>query len=358
MNTKEYASICRGLLVLTNCLNNVIDSTGNREGLTEKNKDEIVKAYLRAKEFLPARTINKRLKISSQRISRWTKERKCTSSLIKHCFLSCPAQLTLSEQMLLKEYLMDPNNSNLPRNHIWALARRKGLFVSLPTFYRYSQQACGKPKPPELEKRETIRIRAQNPFQILHMDSTRITCKNGERIYVHFIMDNYSRKILGAVPSYSSKSEHVALNLKRVLGRYHLYNHRFELFCDDGPENKGYIYDLLESDKRIRITKIVANYEERTDNNMIEYWNRKFKYVIMKKFNPKNFDNLEELLPEMIKYSNSLYLPVLRTLTPNEAARGFQYEDFDFRLKVENAKRLRIFQNQTVDCDKLCLTQA
>ena len=334
----------------------MIDSTGGRANLTENNKDAFIKAYSRATEFLPAKTINKRLKISSQRMTRWTKEKKCKISIIKHCFLSCPAQLTLSEQLLLKNYLLDPNNNNLPRNHIWALARRKDLYVSLPTFYKYCRDLQGKPKPFVLEKRETIKIRAQKPYQILHMDSTRITCKNGERIYVHFIMDNFSRKILGAVPTYSSKSEIVALNLKKVLARYRLYNYMFELYCDDGPENKGYIYELLENDKRIRITKIVANYKERTDNNMIEYWNRKFKYVILKKFGPKNFQNLEELLPEMIKYSNNLHLPVLRTLTPNEAIRGLRYEDLDFKFKVQKAKHLRIFQNQTIDCDKICST--
>ena len=342
---------------MINCLNDMIDSTGERDTMAENTREKVVQAYARAKEFLPPKTINKRLKISNQKISRWTKEKKCKASLTQQCFLSCPAQLTLSEQVLLKEYLMDPNNNNLPRNHVWAFARRKDLYVSLPTFYKYGKVINGTPKPYEIPKKEIIRIRAQRPFKILHMDSTRITCRNGERIYVHFIMDNFSRKILGAVPSYSSKSEIVALNLKKVLANQKLYNHKFELYCDDGPENQGYVYDLLESDKRIRITRIVASYEDGTSNNMIERWNHKFKYVILRKFYPKNFDDLQLLLPEMIRYNNNLHLPVLRTLTPNETIRGVRYEDLDFKLKVQNAKRLRIFQNQTVDCGKICLEQ-
>jgi putative transposase len=355
--TRDYASICKGLIVMINCLNDMIDSTGERETMTANIKDNFIKSYARAKEFLPSTTINKRLKISNQKISRWTNEKTCSLSITKHCFVSCPAQLTLAEQTLLKNYVLDPNYSHLPINHKWALARRQNFCVSLPTFYRYSRGFCGTPIPYKLEKREPVRIRAQKPFDILHMDSTIITCKNWERVYVHFIMDNYSRKILGAVPSFSSKSEHVAFNLKKVLKKHRLYNQEFELYCDDGPENKGYIHELLKSDKRIKITKIVARYEEKTNNNMIESWNHKFKYVILRKFNPKNFGNLEELLSEMIDYNNNLNLPVLRTLTPNEVARGLRYEDLGFNIRIQKAKQLRIFQNQTIDCNKICLKQ-
>lgn len=335
----------------------MIDSSGERESMAQNSKDKVVLAYERAKKFLPPKTINKRLKISSQKISRWTKEKKCTLSTTKRCFLSCPAQLSLAEQMRLRNYLFNPNYSNLPRNHIWALARRKDLYVSVHTFYKYCRDISGTPKVFELEKRETISIRAKRAFQILHMDSTRITCKNGERIYVHFIMDNFSRNILGAVPSYSSKSEIVADNLKRVLMKYRLYNQPFELYCDDGPENKGYVMELLKSDKRIKIKKIVASYEKRTSNNMIERWNNKFKYVILKKFAPKNFESLQELLPEMVKYNNNLFLPILKTLTPNEALRGMNYEELGIKLKIKEAKRLRILQNQSVDCERLCMSQ-
>jgi putative transposase len=357
MDSKDYASVCKGLIILVNCLNDMIDSSGERDTMALNTKDRVVQAYERARKFLPPKTINKRLKISNQKISRWSKEKKCPLSAIKICYLSCPAQLTMTEQVLLKNYLINPDYSNLPRNHIWALARRKDLCVSLPTFYKYCRETHGKPKVYEIEKRETVSVHAKKIFQILHMDSTRITCKNGERIYVHFIMDNYSRKILGAVPSFSSKSEVVAENLKRILSKYHLYNQPFELYCDDGPENQGYVYELLKNDKRIKIKKIVARYEDKTSNNMIEYFNRKFKYVILRKFNPRHFDNLLELLPEMVKYNNNLFLPVLKTLTPNEVVKGLRYEDLDFKYKMQAAKRLRIAQNQAMDCEEVCLQE-
>lgn len=59
----------------------------------------------------------------------------------------------------------------------------------------------------------------------------------------------------------------------------------------------------------------------------------------------------------MIHYNNNLNLPVLRTLTPNEVVNGLRYEDLGFNLRIKDAKRLRIFQNQTIDCNKICLKQ-
>jgi uncharacterized protein YktA (UPF0223 family) len=91
--TKDYASICKGLIVMINCLNDMIDSTGERGAMTENIKDKFIKSYARAKEFLPSKTINKRLKISNQKISRWTKEKKCPLSMTEHCFNSCPTHL-------------------------------------------------------------------------------------------------------------------------------------------------------------------------------------------------------------------------------------------------------------------------
>jgi len=245
----------------------------------------------------------------------------------------------------------------LPVNHIWAEAQRNGLYISVGTFYKYVRQIKGKPELIEMKEIKRAEIRADRPFGILHMDSTTFRCLNGERVYVHFVMDNYSRKVLGAVPSYSSKSEVVADNLRKVISKYKLRNKPFELYCDDGPENHGDVTELLKNDKRIQITKIVANYKVYTSNNMIEAWNKKFKRIVLKKFIVKSFENLEEQLPKMIDYFNDLKLPVLKTLSPNEASAGVKYEDIGIKSKMEEAKFLRLSQNQVLLCNTKEMSQ-
>ncbi len=52
-------------------------------------------------------------------------------------------------------------------------------------------------------------IRAAKPFQLLHMDLTQIRSRDGACIYISFVVDNYSRTILGWKASLKKTSEFV-----------------------------------------------------------------------------------------------------------------------------------------------------
>ena len=354
INEELYSN--EGLLVLIDCLNQLIDSSGKRHQMVNTSKEKILEAYEAAKNFLPVEIINKQLKITNQKIFRLNVAGKCNLSSSKYCLKLCPTQLSLSEQLLIRNYLSDSKYGNLPMNHIWAEAQRNGLYISVHTFYKYARQIRGKIEIKEKKEHKMTSIHAENTFEILHMDSTTFKCGNGERVYVHFVMDNRSRKVLGAVPSYSSKSKVVADNLKDVISKYDLHNKSFELYCDDGPENHGDVTDLLK-DKTIKITKIVANYKNHTSNNMIEAWNKKFKQIILKKFKAESFEDLEVRLPKMMDYFNNLNLPILKTLSPNEVVTGVKYEDIGIREKMEGAKNMRLNQNRILICNIKTLSQ-
>src|ERR1700739_1004553 len=356
INSLDYATMYEGMSLLVNCLNEIIDSTGERDRLTIENKDRIVKAYFKARRFLPSATLKDKLNIGENRIRQWASDKKCEKSIIKKCFSVYTGQLSISEQDMLKKYLYNPEYSNLPRNHIWAKARREGLFTNLAPFYKYVQALEGlrEAKEENKHKNKVVTIRARKPLTILHMDSTIITCLNGERVFVHFIMDNYSRKILGAVPTYSSKSEVVAMNLKQVIMKNRLYDKYIKLYCDDGPENHAYVKDLIRNDSRIRIDRIIGTYNFQRNNNMIEQWNHKLKYIVLKKYKPESFKHLELILPEMIKYSNNLHLPVLNTLSPNEAIKGKKKKEIYNAIQVRMAKRKRKIENLRLRCEELC----
>lgn len=355
LDSADYASMYKGMSVLVNCLNEIIDSTGERERLTLENKDRIVDAYLKARKYLPSSTLNDKFKVHERRIQQWSSDKKCEKSILKKCFLAYTGQLSIYEQKVFIDYLNNPEYSNLPKNHIWAKARRNGLVINLATFYKYVQAIEGlrEVKKSKKDYSEST-IRARKPLTILHMDSTLITCLNGERVYIHFIMDNYSRKILGAVPTYSSKSEVVAMNLKQVIEKNKLYNKYIKLYCDDGPENRLYVKNFIRTDRRIRIDRIVGTYNFQRNNNLIEQWNHKLKYIVLKKYKPESFKHLEVILPEMVHYSNNLHLPLLHTLSPNEAIRGKKKKDVYNAHQVRLAILKRKSQNLRLKCDVLC----
>lgn len=338
-----------GLLILIECLNLLLDNSGRREQLIDSSKKQIMETYESAKNYLSVETIHEQLRISNQKMFRLRVSEKCLISTFQHCMKLCPTQLSLPEQLEIRKYVTDIEYENLPINHLWAEAQRNGLYISKKTFYRYVRKIRGKPevkvKEEEVKKK---RVEAKEVFEILHMDSTTFKCLNGERVYIHFIMDNFSRNILGAVPSHSSKSHVVAENLKEVIAKYNLYIKPFTLYCDDGPENHGEVTKLLNL---TGIVKIVANYNTDQSNNMIEAWNKKFKQIVLKKFKAKSFENLESNLPIMVDYFNNLPLPVLKTLTPNEIIAGTKYEDLEVRAKMDKAKIQRLNQNRVLICN-------
>ncbi|MES2477978.1 MAG: hypothetical protein V4561_02755 [Bacteroidota bacterium] len=340
-----------GLNVLLDCLNDIIDSTGIRDQLINNHKDKVLAAYMSATNFLSPETITERLRISSQKFFRLSVAGKCNASVSKSCMKLCPCQLTLYEQYQIKKYANDPNYQNLPVNHLWSEAQRNGLFISRNTFAKYVRQIRGiVPKKRDTEEHVKLKkVVANRVFEILHMDSTIVRCSNGERVYIHFIMDNYSRNVLGAIAAYSSKSIMVAKNLEEVITKFDLVDTPFELYCDDGPENHGYVNDLIKFGKA-KIKKIVANYSTRKSNNMIEAWNKKFKRVVLKKFKIKSCESLREDLPIMLDYFNNLPLPVLKTLTPNEVVKGVRYEDLNVRNKIDEAKLNRLEENRKLNC--------
>lgn len=340
-------------------LHGVILKAGGWEKLAKTMKYEIVETYIDASKYLPPEIICEKLQIPKFVIERWKNEKKCECSVTKNCYNSFPFQLTQKEQEIIYEYLTNPEYKFFPRNYIWAQMCRDmgGIVISKHTFYRYATLLCGKSfsiKKEEEQEDEIIRIRAQKRYQILHMDSTLYRCMNRERVYIHFIMDNFSRCILGAVASYSTKSETVAQNLKNVIEKYELSETYFELYCDDGPENKKDVDNLINNNPSLKAVKVIASYKEKTSNNMIEASHHRFKNYFLRKYSIRDYEHLVELLPEIIEYINNTPLPILNTLTAKEVLAGKKQKNLKFFRKMETAKKKRLTSNQKFDCEKMC----
>ncbi|WP_172914228.1 DDE-type integrase/transposase/recombinase [Capnocytophaga canis] len=347
MNLREG----KGLQILFDYVTKMLQKSGNRYDLMKKYKEEFISAYDKAQNYLSEKQIQDLLQVSEQIVFNTKILGRCKKSISQKCIKLMPNQLCLHEQLLIKFFLEDEEFKHLPINCRWAIAQRDGLMVSLGTFYRYAAKILGK----SIEKRNRISeksksIKAITPFQILHMDSTLIRCFNSERVYIHFIMDNYSRKILGAAVSNSSKSNVVAKNIEKVIKEYELQNKEIQLYCDDGPENKKDVNKLLKNSD-FKVKKVIANYKEGTTNNMIEAWNKKFKRIVFPKFKIKSKKDLIKKLPKMIEYYNNSPSPVLRTLTPNEAVTGCTLEQLLLKEKMNQAKQNRLEINRNISCN-------
>ncbi len=89
-----------------------------------------------------------------------------------------------------------------------------------------------------MKNKRQIGIRASTPLQILHMDVTIFKPLDNAKIYIYFLVDNFSRSIVSwnADMKFSSS---IALGvLKDFTDRYGI-KPQTKLITDGGPENGG-----------------------------------------------------------------------------------------------------------------------
>ena len=146
-------------------------------------------------------------------------------------------------------------------------------FLSRQTFYRYAQRFNITRNVPKKQK-PRVGIRSSRPFELLHIDTMIYRLQNHTRVYIHFIMDNFSRAILGHRASLEWNSGHTVENLKTVCEKYNLYYKPLWLMCDDGSENKGEVNNFLLQ-PGIEMKRVIAQIEISYSNSMVEAVNKK-----------------------------------------------------------------------------------
>lgn len=230
------------------------------------------------------------------------------------------------------------------------MADRK-VIIGESLFYEYATTLG------ETEKRKSKRknkkylsLKATHPFEIIHMDKTKISIKNTMGIWVSLIADNYSRTILGYTINFSSHSKHTLQNLKDVLTQHNLYHKSFRLITDDGSENKGEVSQFLKTQSQINGQ--IAQKDITYSNSMIESIIKQLKYRYLTKF---TFDSVEELISELnnaiVEYNNrprKLHFGQ----TPMQVLNGHEIHIEEYNLLKENAREERIEENRNFNCLK------
>lgn len=291
------------------------------------------------------------LKISYQQFFRWQNSFVCNKSLLKICRKNSPQQLTSKEQQTVKKYLDDKHfihRSLLAR--YYQMIHDKAAFMGLQTFYRYADMLNILRIVPK-KKKPRIGIRSNYPFELLHMDTTIFRLSNLIRVYIHFIMDNFSRAILGHYVSLKWNSKHTVENLKAVCEKYHLYYKPLDLMCDDGSENKGEVNNFIIQ-PNIQIKRVIAQIETSFSNSMIEAVNKKIKYdfLFTRKF--ETFEEVKIFLNTAVEEYNNRYHSALFGITPLNVLNGAIPDRHLFATQINDSRKERILKNKQELCEQ------
>ncbi len=222
--------------------------------------------------------------------------------------------------------------------------------MSLQSFRNYTNLFYPRAKLPKNKKnRNRIGIRASKPFEKLHMDVTIYRPLDNTRVYIYFIVDNFSRKILSWKASLEIKADISFDNLKQACLENDLFNNETELIVDGGSENKGAVDGFILNHKNWK--KLIAQKDIIFSNSIVEAVNKVIKYQYIFKRSFADFSDLSNNLGSFVEDYNNRPHSVLK-LSPNDVAQGKVFDNDKYKEKLKEARIKRIADNKACDkCD-------
>ncbi|MCB1318639.1 MAG: transposase, partial [Leptospiraceae bacterium] len=200
----------------------VVLSVRGSKRIWREQKHRIVGLIERIAPIIGLDTACELLNLTQQRFYRWKNERPCNNDVFGRCGRAHPGRLTPAEQAVVKEYVTDEATKNWPLSNRFSKMMRDGAaFMNLQTFYRYAR-AFGPIFEQFKKPKHGVGVRASRPFEILHIDVTILRLRNGSRVFIQFIVDNFSRAILGWKAESFYYSGFTAENLRSVCEKFGL----------------------------------------------------------------------------------------------------------------------------------------
>lgn len=299
--------------------------------------------------------------ISERTFFNWKRRPECKFSSIKQCPTITTQQVSFSEKRLLIErYFSNTKYSDYSTSDLYAqtLADKK-VIISESLFYEMDKELRKNSNQIRLRKcKKKIGLKAEEPFQFLHMDRTRISINNNKSkpAWIYLICDNKSRAILGYKVSLKSHSAVTLKNLMNVINNHSLQHKNLWLISDDGSENKGEIKQYLKTKPNIKHK--IAQLSIPQSNSMIEAVIKQLKYYYLSRF---EYNSLEELKADLelaiIKY-NTRPRKIHLGKSPLEALFGDQQNPEELKAIKEELRNKRLNENKEFKCLKnYCITE-
>ncbi len=347
---RRLAAIVRLLLALVRALDLRLDRTRLPEGAA---KARLLRAIDYAQAMLSLQGALRVLRLSPSRYRRWRRaEQTCGLDDQVSCPRSTPTRLTADELLVIKEMVQSADYRHVPTGRLAILAQRLGrVFAAPATWYRLVRaRSWRRPRMRVHPAKPKDGVRASKPDELWHVDTTVIRLLDGTKIYLHAVIDNFSRKILAwrATNSFQVAST-VAILHDAVLGAIER-DACPTLVADSGVENLNAGVDgLIESGL---LSRVLALRNVTFSNSMIEAWWRTLKHQWLY-INP--LDSLEAVrrLVEFYVASHNSEIPhsAFQGQTPDEIYFGRSYkipETLD--LARRQARALRLVSNRASTC--------
>jgi putative transposase len=220
----------------------------------------------------------------------------------------------------------------------------------LSSFYKYSK-LLGYGKSRHLQaKIKYSSLTSFRPNEIWCADVTILKTADGKKQYIHFLMDHFSKMILG----YSVENTSCPKAIKKLLKNAFL-NHKNKnsiiFVTDGGGENVNNTVKEFLSISNLDIKHLIAQKDIPFSNSKIEAFNKIIKHQFLL---PKNLTNKNQLIKaleiDVCTYNTIRPQLSLQGNTPSETFSGKSIDINSYKTHFETQKIVRIIQNQQNRC--------
>jgi len=316
-------------------------------------KHRLLRAIERSRRVLGLQRVLRAIGLSPSRLNAWQRAAKgCELDDQSSCPGSSPQGLTTDEVAKIGELVKSPDYRHVPTGRLALLAQRIGtVYASASTWYRLvRERGWRRPRVRVHPARPRVGIRATKPDEIWHIDATIIRLLDGTHVYLHAVIDNFSRRILSWCLNRKFDAA-CSADLLIKAGAHLVAGERTpKLLVDGGVENYNESVDAVVESGLLE--RILAQTEISFSNSLIEAWWRVLKHQWLFLNNLDSVAKVRGLVDFYVsEHNGKIPHSAFKGQTPDEAYFG-SGEQIPDQLAVTRARarQTRIEENRAIRC--------
>jgi transposase InsO family protein len=351
----------RALVCLLVRLQRITSARVERTRISDaSSRTKLLRAAERAEHALPKRAVLKILGISPARYAGWKRrERGCEAPGQESCIRSTPTRLMAEETSAIRRMATDERYRHVPTSRLSVLAARLGtVFASPTTWYRLvREREWSRPRLRKHPKPPKEGIRASGPDEIWHIDTSTLRLTDGTKVWLHAVVDNFSRRVLAWRVADRFAVESTVSVLEEAAASAVTRDVQPELIADGGIENFNAKVDGLVATGMLR--RVRALVDVKFSNSMIESWWSTLKHQWLYLHRLDSVAGVRRHVAFYVtEYNGKIPHAAFRGQTPDEIYYG-RGERIPVELEVARgvARARRLAVNRAASCGR-CVSKS
>jgi len=276
---------------LIDTFHEIISKVKGIKKIIKDQKELVVNTIETVKDSVPVDTALKVFNISRTTFQHYKSIviHRCESSYFHWCSRHFSHQLLSKEVTTIKSYMNNDNYKHRSKASVYLKALRdENLYCCISTFYKYCRFLGFKNRPRRKKSQNYNPVKTSKPNELWCADVTIFKTADNVKHYIHFLIDHYSKMILGYRIEKSSSAIAIKSLIQKACIEYKPSTLQF--LTDGGSENVNSIVSEFINSSDIPIQHIIAQKDVVFSNSMVEALNKVIKHQFLhhKEINDEN----------------------------------------------------------------------